>query len=77
MIRDALGNIIEKGSVVAYSLGTGNMALAKVDHVPAGIIGEPPFVLININQIPIPVQNGLAGGILLVSKPEEPKLIEE
>jgi hypothetical protein len=78
MARDIFGKIIEKDKLVAFALSTGAIVLAKVDHVPAGIIGEPPFVLISPTQIPLPVQeNGMVGGIMVIEQPKEPKLIEE
>jgi len=77
VVRDIFGKEIEKDKLVAFALNTGVIVLAKVDHVPAGIIGEPPFVLISPNQIPIPVQpNGMVGGILAVDQPKESSLIE-
>lgn len=78
MIRDIFGNEIKKDAIVAFALSTGMIALAKVDHVPVGIIGEPPFVLISPNQIPINVQpNGVVGGIVAIPQPEEQKLVTE
>jgi hypothetical protein len=78
MIRDIFGNEIKKDNIVAFALNTGVIALAKVDHVPVGIVGEPPYVLISPNQIPINVQpNGMVGGILAVPQPEEQKLVTE
>lgn len=73
MIRDMFGNTIEKDSIVAFALTTGNLVLAKVDYVPNGIYGEPPAVLISPNQIALPVsQNGIVGGVMSV-KIEDPK----
>jgi len=78
MIRDIFGKEIKKDDVVAFALNTGVVMLAKVDHVPAGIIGEPPYVLISPNQIPIPVgPNNVVGGVVAVPQPEEQKLVTE
>lgn len=78
MIRDIFGNSIEKDHVVAFALATGNIVLAKVDHVPVGIVGEPPYVIISPNQIPLNVMNnGVVGGIVAIPQPEEQKLVVE